>query len=382
MGISPSNQEPRKPGPTTTAAQTGAAAAARVVARMAPPSYPSGEDALRDKERNQRLRELRDEVQDLRGVLQGARTGETTLADVADYVDKARDDIGSLLKVIPGADPVRRVSNTWDQIQLATLIRDPRATLDAQAQLRQLTLLDDLCKRLVFQVGLITIPERVNEWLRLARPGYYFPFHLVFEDELPDFEERVKLLNYLAWAPKVLEGGLVNVETGFIYRYSQDPLQRLATLAGVVLAFFAAALLVVGACYVPVQDWPLRPENLGPMLIGWAAVLMGVIVHIGVATAKRSQSQDGRPPIIATEDTLLWINAKFGYIMLKMLLALIGFFALAFTAGAQKVTPLSMFLVGYSLDSVVEVFGVSLDQRAAAQVASVKRQLGTENTNQ
>jgi hypothetical protein len=149
----------------------------------------------------------------------------------------------------------------------------------------------------------------------------------------------------------------------------------------VAAAFVAATLLVVGACYLPIQGWPLQISHLAMMLIGWAAVVMGVIVHIAVGTAKRAQAEGERPPIIAIEDTLLWANAKFGHILVKILLALVGFFGLVFTAGPtpDKVTPLSMFLVGYSLDSVVEVFGIGLDQRAAAQVALLKRQIGTES---
>jgi hypothetical protein len=375
MGISASNHEVRPGGQLPPLAPSGAA---RFQARMAPPGHPSGEGVPSDKERNQRLRELRDEVQDLRHVLESLRTGEARLAEVADYIDKARADVRSLLTLIPGAEPVRRIANTWDQIELTGLIRDPRTMPDAQELLRQLTALDQLCRRIEFQVGAITIPERVNEWLKLARPGYYFPFHVVFEDELPDFDERTKLLNYLAWAPRVLEGGLVNVEAGLIHCYAQDPLHRLGTLVGVGLALLAGALLAVGVCHLPVQDWPLRPANAGAMLIGWASVLMGVIVHIGVATAKRSRAQAGRPPIIAAGDALLWINAKFGYILLKILLALIGFFALAFTGGAEKVTPLSMFLIGYSLDSVVEVFGIAVEQRATAQTAAFQRQLATK----
>jgi len=61
-----------------------------------------------------------------------------------------------------------------------------------------------------------------------------------------------------------------------------------------------------------------------------------------------------------------------------MLLALVGFFGLVFTAGPDKVTPLNTFLVGYSLDSMVEVFSVSLEQRATAYVAALRQQLGIE----
>jgi hypothetical protein len=111
-------------------------------------------------------------------------------------------------------------------------------------------------------------------------------------------------------------------------------------------------------------------------LVGWLAVLLGVVVHIAVGTAKRLQSERGRPPVIAIGDVPLMVNAKIGQILLKLALTLIGFFGLVFAAGIDNAKPLNAFLVGYSLDSVVELFVASVEQRAAGQVSALKQQLG------
>lgn len=364
--------------PTETGAPQRIAPAASLNTQMAPPGDARDEAQEAWGERNQRLREVRDRMLDLRTLLSGARNGDITPTELAGAIERIRDEVNNLLHAIPGAEPVRRIVSLWAQVEAIPLVHDPYAALSVQEYLRQLGVLETLCRQIVFQVGLITIPERVNEWLRLARPGYYIPFHEVFADELPDFEERVKVLHYLAWAPRVLTGGLVNVEMGLIYRYSHNPVHRYLTAIGVALAFLAASGLIVAACHLPLADWPLQPTRLGTLLIGWAAVLVGVLVHIGISTTKQVQQQGGRPPIIAIEDALLWINARFGYILFKLLMALMGFFALAFTTGADKVTPFSMFLVGYGLDSVIEIFGVSLEQRAATRLGALKRRLALE----
>ncbi len=332
-----------------------------------------------DKERNRRLRELRDEIQDLRVALEHVAKGEATLLEYADYIRGTREDVEELLRDIPGADPVRHVTNLWEQIGQSTVIKDPTTAFDPQTLMLQLSLLDTLCRKLVFQVGMITIPERVNDWLRMERPGYYLPFHAVFEDELPDLEDRVRVLNYLAWAPNAVESGLVDAETGLIYRYSPDKRDRRRSFWGVVLALVLATLFIVVVTYLPIQDWVLQPSHLGPLLIGWFAVIIGIIVHIGVGTAKRAQSREGRPPIIAAGDIFLLIDARFGHILLKMLLAMVGFFGLVFTAGPESVTPFSAFLVGYSLDSVVEMFSASLEQRSGDQVLMLKQRLGLDS---
>ena len=346
--------------------------AARASARAVPPgSQP-------DKERNKRLRELRDEIQDLRGVLEYVAKGEATLGEYAGYIERTKTDIVALLKDIPGADPVRHVVNIWEQMSETGVIKDPSAAFDPQALMLQLSLLDSLCRKLIFQVGMITIPERVNEWLVLERPGYYLPFHAVFDDELADYDDRVRVLNYLAWAPNAVEGGLVDAESGLIYRYSKDKGMRQRSFAGAMLALLLSTLFVVGVSYLPIQGWPIQSTHVAGLLVGWFAVLVGVLVHIAVGASKRAQSREGRPPIIAAGDIFLLIDARLGEILLKLLLALIGLFGLAFTAGADNVTPINAFLVGYSLDSVVEMFSASLEKRAAESTAAFKQRLGLE----
>jgi hypothetical protein len=325
------------------------------------------------------LRELRDEVLDLRNVLTGVRKGESGLQDFAQYISRTRQDISALLKDIHGADAIRHLGNLWEQMCASPLVQNPAGSFDAQTQLHLLELLDAQCKKLVFEVGVLTIPERVNEWLQASRPGYYIPFNAVFEDELPDAEDRARLLNYLTWAPNALKGGLVDAETGLIYRYSEDARRRRLTFLGLVGAFLVVTGIIPLACYLPIPNWPLNPANLAHMLMSWGAILVGVVVHIGVSTAKRAQAEGGRPPIIAVGDIFLLIDARFGHILLKLLMALVGFFGMVFTVGPDSASPLNMFLVGYSLDSVVEVFGASLEQRAGAQLTALKQQLGVQS---
>ena len=359
-------------------APPGAFEPAQAVPGAVPEPSGAPEEPMGSVERNVRLRELRDLVQDLRSTLNSIRRGEASLTDMASYIERTRQEISLLLKDVRGADAVRRIVNTWNQINASPLIQNPATPLDAQTQLRHLDLLDTQCKRLVFQVGVLTIPDRVNEWLRSSRPGYYIPFHAVFEDELPDLEDRIKVLNYLTWAPNALKGGLVDADSGLIYRYSDDPGRRHRTFLGLVLAFVAAGLFVTLMCYLPIPGWMLSPNDLARTLVSWGAILTGIVVHVGVGTAKRAQARGGRPPIIAVGDIFLLIDARFGQILLKLLLALMGFLGVVFSVGLESASPMNMFLIGYSLDSVVEIFSVSLEQRAGVQVSALKQQLGVE----
>jgi len=307
-------------------------------------------------------------------------SGQATLRTYAEYIEKTMGDIAALMDKIKdggdSADSYRNLHNIWEQMKACPLLKNPRGEFNAQEQVHYLSTLDTQWRKLVVIIGHITIPDRLNSWLRGARPGYYIPFHSVFEDELPNFEDRVKLLNFLASNPEAVKNGLVDVENGLIYRYSQDPKSRRKSFFLLAAALGVAVGIIVGASYLPLKDWPLQSSNLSVVLIGWFAVVAGVVVHMGVGIGKRIQSQRGHPPIISIGDLPLLVDAKIGPILLKILFTLIGFFGLVFASGIDDVKVFNAFLVGYTLDSVVELFGESVEQRAATQAATLKQRLG------
>lgn len=321
------------------------------------------------------LRELRAEVQDLGNLLNHVRNGQAILKTYAGYIQKTRTDIDALMEELSGGDTLRHLSNAWEQMSANPLLVDPEQDFAAQDQLHHLSLLEEQIHTVIFLVGLLTIPSRVNHWLQKARPGYYIPFHLVFEDELPLAEDRLRLLNFLTWSPETLKGGIVDTANGLIYRYSENPTARLASIGLAALGLIVSVLLVIGSSRLAVQGWPLQQGHLPMLLAGWGAVLAGVVTHMGVGNVKRSQQQGGLPPILSLGDLPLLIDARVGQILFKLLLALVGFFGLVFASGIQELTAMNAFLVGYSLDSFTGLFVSSVEQRATAQVASLKQQL-------
>ncbi len=329
-----------------------------------------------DAQQLTRLRELRAEVQDLQSVLESVRKGESTLKTYANYVRKTMQDIYELISAIRDGDSIRHLHNSWEQMTSNPLLSNPETDFPAQEQLHYLDMLASQIQRIVFLVGLLSIPTRVNDWLAQARAGYYIPFHLVFDDELPIQEERVKVLNYLAWSPQAVKGGIIDVANGLIYRYADEPSSRRNSFLLLLAAFLGCTAIVIGACYLRIPGWPIQSNHLGGFLVGWGALLIGIVTHIGVGSVKRARLQGGLPPIIAIGDFFMIANARAGQILRKLLLALIGFFGLVFGVGVNNVTPFNAFLLGYSLDSFIELFGSSIEQRASAQVATLKKQLG------
>jgi hypothetical protein len=297
-----------------------------------------------------------------------------------EYIHKTCRDIDDLVGPLHDgdyADNIRRLHNLWEQMSTSPLLADPGAEFSVQEQLRLLTSVEQQCARMVVEIAYLTIPPRVNQWLEEARPGYYIPFHAVFEDELPNLDDRNRLLSFLGWSPEVLKGGLVDADAGVIYRYSVDPRRRLLSFALLLSAAAAALGVIFGLAYMPVDGWPLNSTHLTRLLLGWAAIFAGIVVHLGIGTAKRSQER-GRPPIISIGDIPLLVNAKAGQVLLKILMTLVGLFGLAFAAGIDNVTPLNAFLIGYTLDSAVELFATGIEQRAARQLSTLRQLSGVD----
>ena len=358
-----------------------------LLSSMAPPSTPKvavpgsgGSAQLQENLSN--LRQLRAEMQDLQGLLQSIGRGETTPKDHVGYITRTTDDIRALMALVRevdfpgGKDQIRHVHNIWEQMEDSPLLLDPAADFDPQDQLHHMNRLGALIRDLVYQVGYLTIPDRLQGWLEGQWPGHYVPFYPVFEDELPPLEDREKLLSFMAWKPKLLPEGLVDLSNGIVYKYDAHRWKKWLYPLGVMVALAASVGIVVGACYLPVDTWLFKKKDVATLLIAWGAVLAGVVVHGAVATTKRAQTT-GRPPVIAPSQLLPNVSAKFGQILLKLLMVLIGLFGFAFAVGnVTELTPMNSFLVGYSLDSVVELFGNSIEKQSAAQISRLKTDLG------
>lgn len=195
---------------------------------------------------------------------------------------------------------------------------------------------------------------------------------------MPRSEDRDALLKTIALAPHLTPGGFVDIDNGRIYKYSTSRGRRMLSLAMLVGCLALATGIVAAACFIPSSDWPLKPTDLPRMMVAWAAVLIGTGVHVIVGSAKRAKTQNGMPSVLM--DMILIIDARFGEIVMKLVLALIGLFGLVIVATTRvpqaagagslplliQVTPLNAFLVGYSLDSIIELFGTSME--SASQV--------------
>ena len=346
------------------------------------PAPTSAEQDEEELQRSEDLRKLSAEMLDLQDILNKVIAGDTSLPVFADYITRKVASVTVLTQEMDGLgvkmdneDMLQHILNAWDKIKAFSVISGPATPPDAQQQLHELTLVSSLIDTIVYQCGYMTIPTRLSRWLKETRPGYYIPFHEVFKDEVPNAEDRDRLLRFMAWSPAEFKDGYVDVDAGLVYKYSRNPIERVLSLVYMLLAFLITTGIVIWSCTANLPGWPLKPEHIGLLLPGWIFLLVGVVVHIGIGHIKDSRKQ-GLPALFAPGDIFFIINARLSQIVLKLFIALIGLFGLVMTNGISQFTLFSAFLVGYSLDSFVEMFGSSLSNQSASQLSNMQKQLG------
>lgn len=328
---------------------------------------------IQDKEVLKSLNILRREAHDLQRLLMLANQDENILKENLHYIEKTMADLKKVMEQVPDADPhgssmyhdaYRHLNNLWEQLCESPLL-DAAKINDANTKFTgaQFAFLDDTLHRLIYQVSVLIVPSELMDWLSSSRSGYYIPFHEFYADRVPAYADRVALLKHLKWSPKLLNGGLVDEQNGFILRYSTVPSERRVSFLVVLGVLMLASLLVALVPQLAEADSSVKGE--GPLLfLGWLAALAGLAVHVAVGMAKRQS-----PPIIALGELHLLINARAGNIILNILLALFAYLGFVATSGIENLTVLSAFLVGYSLDSFVglvtdRISGLSNAQQA------------------
>lgn len=333
---------------------------------------------------NQYLRELREEVHDLSDFITKVKIGQTSVITAEKYIIKTREDVNGLfvhiqkLNQIIRSDTVRHITNLWEQIQVNPVVSNPATPIPQQEQLHALALLEERISKMVLAIGHRTIPHRLNIWLDAVRPGYFIPFHQLFESELADPEGREKVLRSIALAPKQLNAGIVVRHSGLVYRYDPNPFTRRLFLFSFIVLFLllSGAIWMVGTNSISLHISSMLEKTFSTKLDllfpYWVALLAGIIAHIAVSSNKRIR-ESGPPAVIAVNDWILLFSARKGDILQKIFFALFALLVIILATPDMQIEPVTVFFIGYSLDSFIGLFGESMDQKATAQLAGMRK---------
>ncbi|MFO7567734.1 MAG: hypothetical protein R6X02_34145 [Enhygromyxa sp.] len=379
-------------------------------------------DAKARTDLSNRLRAIRVMAETLKGVLQAVHRGEMELKDHAEYTRSLIDRMNRqvrclgegnrrLLGDLSGeqdegrgcaparySDSITSIEEWWGVVRQilveARLPGEPTGDAGESKEMlarRQATVVERYLDQIIEMAVWRTCCERINAWARLNDPGDIVSFHRIFADELPDSGRRERILGLLESKPLDVPSVIIDPETGLMFRCADAWYQSL----GRFLALLIAALLALVGLYVyhlfdqlsveqmsglvpqsaeqlkmSSVDWSFMLQNVPEFRYlagGWISVLFGMIIHSAVARRKRRRTE--------TADFSLPLGRWHTYVLARVDTVIA---ALAWSVGAviaydfvflggeggepKNITAYEAFLLGYGLDSFVEMLGKKADQ--------------------
>ena len=128
-------------------------------------------------------------------------------------------------------DVITTVENDWSDVRALMPARpSDKFQVETSGAQRLVKEAPDILSDLVYNVGILTVPRRLEAQLQGVRVGGSLDFYDAFEDEVPDAADRQRILRYLASQPASLSGQ-IDVDTGLVYRVSPSARRRASSLA-------------------------------------------------------------------------------------------------------------------------------------------------------
>jgi hypothetical protein len=270
--------------------------------------------------------------------------GITGLFDRAHQILDRNDELANT-----HSDALDRMRNGWDDLR--DVWPQPNGDLrDAE--------LAKMIRQLVLEIGYVTVPPRANENLKTMRPGSVMNFKNEFEDEIPSSEDRNKILSWINEHPLTLSG-IADVQHEKIMAASSSALRR--AVSWMLLASVVGLMLVASAFthgWLDRLGLPSVPTKATDTdyLLAIAAAYVGAIGHVLIAAIKQRQraTSTGKDnTFTALGNAALWVHVNESYLIVYAIAIPVAAYAVMLIAGS--VSLLTPFLVGYSIDSVLEI---------------------------
>lgn len=275
-------------------------------------------------------------------------------------------------------DEVEFVRNAWAEAREAWQALSEHHD-DQPTRTAPLDELDDRLAKMVRKIGFLTIPARVAEFVSRERTGGAFHFHAAFEDELPRYEDRVALLEYLNESPGGLYG-IVDVKRGIVWAVARNSWRRSrGYIAFVVILAIGALAAAFSRDIAGALGLAGTVPEAAAVLRTYVLIALGMLGHILLDLYKQGRHEDPDSPT-ALEDLILWGHVQEKQVILTAFSVWIG---TALLVGFMSpIEPATAIFAGYSLDSVLDALllrfeatasmrGKDLTDKVAAAAASL-----------
>ena len=283
--------------------------------------------------------------------------GAADLAEVDRIISGNLDDIQYLLRASTAelewcADSVTLITLLWHR----NLRLCQHVSADAVERAADLAEVAAGLDQIVYQCAALTLTPRVNDVMCNLRVGQALNLEFQFGDELPRSPQlRKRVLDELAQQAAAIEGGLVDVDQGIVYRAARSRAAQIFSSVQLVAVLLLGTLIPVLLAYASrfVHNWRFSSADLQRLLADYVFILLGSGAHIAIALLKAVKN-DTRPNFKTIDDWMLWLHVREAQVLQGFAYIWMGYLLLVFTVSDLEWS--TAFFAGYSIDSVTELF--------------------------
>jgi hypothetical protein len=298
---------------------------------------------------------------------------EPGLSDLAAELAAARDsgaEAGRVQEVVNG---LREADRRWPVSGGA----DPGAAA---------TEVSELLVRVAELAGQMTLAKRVSSELLAMKPGQDLDLSQFLDGSVPT-QAHQELVAWLAGRRNLVKHGVVDVTKGVAYRLPTSAGGRLWRYPIAQLVALAASVGVLAiAAEIAQEADDASLSEFRPWLHAYGAVLLGVLLHFGVAVMKRARpSTPGDGPDVSADVPVVstwwqWLMLRPFAVAAVLVSPLVTVFVLRLLSfpvdlGSPKEMT-TYVLAGYGADSIAALASQRLDDLSGVVTKNIAGKLG------
>jgi len=274
-------------------------------------------------------------------------------------------------------DQVTLIQDAWNRAKDAMpAAADFEADEVAAAVVNDLDTAKEYVDKVHFFAARLSLPSQVLDYLHQLRPGNTADLHSILKEDVPEKAQRDELIAYMKTA-RIGIPAIIDSSSGIATRYETDE-KKVRKSRNRVLAYLAvpplAALLASWAWpYLPNLHSFIAPEYLATFFAILIGALVGGGLHVAIDILKARNGP--RPDFIASvDDFAFYLNAQETSILIG--LGVLWAVAIGTSILQPTVGFVGAIFVGYSADSIADVFLERFEKVVDTQTGSIKTAIG------
>lgn len=217
-----------------------------------------------------------------------------------------------------------------------------------------------------------TMSPDINDRLPNLEIGQSLDLASFYGEDFPRNPKLCKsLILGLAQEQAVIQSGVIDVDSGVIYRIATTAKERSESMWRILGLFLVGLVLAPSLALAGslLPSWPIPTSHWSNLLANYVFLFLGTLSHTLVGALKQKRTQT-KPRFAAMDDWRLWLHVHEKQVTYATLWADVGFLLLTFMV--RDLDWRAAFLAGYSIDSVTDLFLSRFESVVAKAPSQIK----------